>query len=531
MQTPKQLSFTKEQIEELIDRLEKKAIESEDYPLLIELIKGLVWLNLSLKEKTLSIKRLRAVFGIKTETASKLLGLLENEEEKKKKEPKKKKGGSGHRAASEYTEAKTIKIAHEALKKGDICPDCQKGKLFNLSPGTILRIVGTPSLQVEIYRPEKLRCSLCGTIFTAKLPEEVMKGSRSDKTAKAIVSLLKYRGGLPFYRQEQLQKILGTPLVASELWKMTQDLADDLLGIYAVMCHTAAQGQILHNDDTKARVLSIGAERKEKEEKRKGIFTTGIISKLKDPQIPIALFFTGRKHAGENMNELLDLREEGLSDPILQCDGGHNIPKDHKMLVSYCFAHTRRKFYELSDDYPRIVLKVIGWFSEIFANDKNGPSEDQARLKYHQEKSGPIMDTILKYCDQLLENKEVEPNSSIGKAIAYMKNHWTGLTLFLKEAGVPLTNNDLERLLKRSVLNRKNAYFYRTEEGARIGDILMSTIETCVMNEINPWKYLLAIQEHQEKVKKHPALWVPWAYEKEMKKLQEIKQEGTVHSQ
>ena len=99
-----------------------------------------------------------------------------------------------------------------------------------------------------------------------------------------------------------------------------------------------------------------------------------------------------------------------------------------------------------------------------------------------------------------IENKEVEPNSSMGKAIAYMKNHWTGLTLFLKEAGVPLTNNDLERLLKRSVLNRKNAYFYRTEEGARIGDILMSTIETCVMNEINPWKYLLAIQEHQEKV-------------------------------
>lgn len=535
MQTPKQFSFTKEQVEGLIDRLEKKALKSEDYPLLIELIKGLVWLNLSLKEKTLSIKRLRAVFGIKTETASKLFDLLEKEEDKKKgsnqkKKKERKKGGSGHRAASEYTEAKTIKIAHEALQKGDLCPDCKKGKLFNLSPGTILRIIGMPSLQVEIYRPEKLRCSLCGTIFTAKLPEGIMKGSRSDKTAKAIVSLLKYRGGLPFYRQEQLQKILGTPVVASELWKMTQELADDLLEVYALMCHTAAQGQILHNDDTKARILSIMAEKKGKEEKRKGIFTTGVISKLKDPQIDIALFFTGRQHAGENMNDLLNLRKKELSDPILQCDGGPNIPKDHKILVSYCFAHTRRKFYELFDDYPRIVLKIIGWFSEIFANDKNGPSEGESRLKYHQEKSEPIMDKLLEYCNKLLENKEVEPNSSMGKAIAYMKNHWIGLTLFLREKEVPLTNNDLERLLKRSVLNRKNAYFYRTEEGARIGDILMSTIETCVMNEVNPWKYLLAIQEHQKKVRKHPELWLPWCYEKEMSKLG-VKQEEAVHSQ
>jgi hypothetical protein len=106
MQNTKQLNFTKEQIEELIDRLEKKALETEDYPLLIELIKGLVWLNLSLKEKTLSIKRLRAVFGIKTETASKLFDLFANKEEKNKPKKKKgegKKGGSGHRAASEYT--------------------------------------------------------------------------------------------------------------------------------------------------------------------------------------------------------------------------------------------------------------------------------------------------------------------------------------------------------------------------------------------------------------------------------------------
>ncbi|WP_194848142.1 IS66 family transposase [Candidatus Neptunochlamydia vexilliferae] len=542
MKAPKQISLEPEKIEELIDRLEKKSLNEDDYPLLIELIKGMVWLNLSLKEKKLSIKRLRAVFGIKTETASKLLDFLEKNDPKqsdaKSSDPdgnptekkKKKKGGSGHRPASDYTEARIIKIAHETLKKGDLCPDCKQGKLFNLSPGTVLQIVGAPHLQVEIYKPERLRCSLCGKTFTARLPQEIMNGTRGDRTAKAIVSLMKYRGGLPFYRQEQMQNILGNPITASELWKMTADLADQLLEIYAEMCHQAAQGKLLHNDDTTARILSIAKERKEKlgtesEEKRTGTFTTGIISILENSQAEIALFFTGRQHAGENMNDLLDLRNQNLPPPLQQCDGGHNIPKDHETDVSNCLAHARRKFYELADNHPKEVLKIIGWFAKIFANDKEGPPEEDARLKWHQEKSTPIMNQIKAYCKQLIETKQVEPNSSMGKAITYLTNQWEGLTLFLKKPGVPLTNNKDERLLKRAVLNRKNAYFYKTEKGANIGDILMSTIETCVLNKVNPWNYLLAIQEHQDKIQKNPKLYLPWNYQKH------LKQEEPSHSQ
>ena len=85
--------------------------------------------------------------------------------------------------------------------------------------------------------------------------------------------------------------------------------------------------------------------------------------------------------------------------------------------------------------------------------------------------------------------------------------------------GVPLDNNDTERLLKRAVLNRKNAYFYRNETGAKIGDILMSMIETCVLNSINPWIYLLAVQKHQGDVRKNAVLWLPWLYEKRLKEL------------
>jgi len=526
MKAPSHLDFTPEQVEQLVSRLENKCLEQEDYPLLIDLIMAIVWLNMSLKEKDLSIQRLRSIFGIKTETAKKLLKLADKKSnpDSPDKEKGGKKKGSGHRAASEYSEAKIIKIAHQVLSREDLCPACLKGKLFNLSPGSVLRIIGTPWLQVEIYKPERLRCSLCGKVFTANLPEEVMKGSRGDQTAKAIVSLMKYRGGVPFYRQEQMQTILGAPISASEIWKMTEDVSEDLLPIYAVMCASAAKGKLIQNDDTRAMVLSIMEEREKKkgtaeEEKRKGTFTTGILSTLRDSDVQVALFFTGRQHAGENLADLLERREEKLGPPIQQCDGGNNSPKGHETQLSNCLAHARRKFCELIEAWPQISVQVIGWFSEIFANEKSSPVDPEKRLLWHQEKSQTVMETMKNYCNDLIGKKEVEPNSSMGKAIAYMNNHWEGLTLFLKVPGVPLTNNATERLLKRSVLNRKNAYFYRTESGARIGDILMSTIETCVLNEVNPWKYLIAIQEHQAKVQKDPELWVPWKYEKELEKL------------
>lgn len=556
MKTPNRLDFTPEQIEALIERLNQEALIKEDYPLLAQLVQALVWMNFSLQEKELSIQRLKKIFGIKTESASNLAQFLAAQKAADNAEQdlvgsdlskttlenlaiadktaaaqtengniaKEKKKNHGHRPAKDYTEAKTLHIAHQLLKKGSTCPGCLKGRLFNLSPGTVIRIVGQPSLQVEIYRPERLRCALCGQIFTAELPKEINTGSRSDISAKTIVSLLKYRGGLPFYRQSQLQDILGAPVSASEIWEMTEEVADALHPIYAKMCEAAAGAAILQNDDTKARILSVMQERKEKkgtstEDKRTGTFTTGILAILKDPEAKIGLFFTGVQHAGENLDDLLDQRPKTAAVPIQQCDGGHNVPEHHETQLSNCNAHCRRKFYELVQTWPKIVLKIIGWYSIIFSNEPSAPKDPLLRLKWHQDLSAPVMKQIKEYCDLLIEQKEIEPNSGMGKAIAYLNNHWTGLTLFLRVPGVPLDNNDTERLLKRAVLNRKNAYFYRNETGAKIGDILMSMIETCVLNSINPWIYLLAVQKHQGDVRKNAVLWLPWLYEKRLKEL------------
>lgn len=541
MKTPNRLDFTPEEIEALVHRLDDKCLLENDYNLLTEVLRAMIWLSFSLKEKELSIKRLRSIFGIKTESAKKLLELAHgkaaegqdvansdsDEDCSKSKEPekgeakKKKRKNHGHRPSSDYAEAKIIDMIHQTLKKGDSCPECLKGRLFQLKSGTVIRIVGQPWLQVEIHKPERLRCSLCGKIFTANLPSELNTGSRVDQSAKAIVTLLKYRGGVPFYRQEQVQEALGIPISASEIWEMTEDVADDLQPIYSILCKEAATADLVHNDDTKAKIISRMQELKNTEEaERTGTVTTCIVAVLKNLSVQIALFFTGWKHAGENLDDLLEERPPGLPPPIQQCDAlSCNVPKNQKTNLSNCLAHLRRKFYELVDVWPKEVLKIIGEFACVFTNDHEAPKNPQERLKWHQEKSMPIMDGIKKYCSALIDEKKVEPNSSLGKAIAYLNNHWDAFTLFLRVSGVPLTNNDAERLIKRAVLNRKNAYFFKNETGAKIADILMSFMETCILNKINPYDYLIAVQQYQADVRKDPQLWLPWTYKGRLKEL------------
>lgn len=550
MKAPNRLDFTPEEIDQLINRLNNKCIEEKDYSLLMDILKAMVWLSFSLQEKELSIKRLRKIFGIKTESAKKLFELAngkplekndaasasknDNSENvnlepnpnkgaaQKKEPPVEKPKGHGHRPSTDYSQAKVIDIAHQMLKRGDACPDCLKGKLFQLKPGTVLRIVGQPWLQVEIYRPERLRCALCGNIFTATLPTEIATGSRADSSAKAIVTLLKYRGGVPFYRQDQLQDILGTPLSASEIWEMTEDVADAVQPVYAALCGEAANAEILHNDDTTARILSRMKELKasENEPERTGTFTSCIVAVLKSTEVKIGLFFTGWKHAGENLDALLEKRSENLSSPIQECDAlSRNIPKNHDTQLANCLAHLRRKFYELVEVWPQEVTKIIGEFSCVFANEHSAPKDPQERLKWHQNQSAPAMQRIKDYCNELLKQKKVEPNSSMGKAIAYLNNHWEAFTLFLRIPSVPLDNNEAERLIKRTVLNRKNAYFFRNETGAKIGDILMSVLETCILNNVNPQNFLIAVQKYSKDVHQNPKLWLPWVYETRLKEL------------
>lgn len=518
MKRPGCLEMSEEELSGMLDRIEQHKVEEKDYPLIADLIRSMAWISKELEEQSLTIRRLRRLFRFKTEKTG---DLPDSEKDKKgKKDPKKsadkKKKGKSF-STRDYKAAIIIRVALQSIKKGDRCPDCNSGNLYVIEPGKVLRITGQPWLQAHIYEVEKMRCSTCGKVFTAKLPDDVAKASKYDKTAKAIVCLLKYRGGFPFYRQEKLQAMLETPISDTALWEMTRDVAVCLAPIHETLIEEASKGDCLHNDDTKARILDLIQENKKikNEKARTGIYTSAILSRLPDQEI--ALFFTGRQHAGENLNDVLNRRPDGMPIPIQMCDASsNNRPKDHKTDEANCIAHLRRKFYEIAPVWPSYVLPIISFLNAVFRHDRQGKEEgldEIALFKMHQEKSGPIMKELKSYCKSLIDDKKTEPNSSLGKAIAYMNNHWEGFTLFLRKPAVPLDNNSDERLMKQAVLNRKNGLFFKTEYGAQVGDILLSCIETCQLNKINPYNYLVTVQTYSDQVQENPYDWLPWNYE------------------
>jgi len=151
----------------------------------------------------------------------------------------------------------------------------------------------------------------------------------------------------------------------------------------------------------------------------------------------------------------------------------------------------------------------------VFRTDqqaKRGGLTPEARLLLHQRESGPRMKALHDWMDQQIEEHRVEPNSGLGQAITYMQNHWEKLTLFLRVPGAPLDNNLCERALKKAILHRKNALFYRTLNGAKVGDLYMSLIYTAELHRVGPFDYLVALLRHATAVALDPAAWMPWNY-------------------
>jgi transposase len=431
--------------------------------------------------------------------------------------------GHGRNGIEAYRGAERIDVRHPTLSAGDPCPTCLQGTVYEKTPGVFVRITGQPPLAAQIYQLQKLRCHLCGEVFTAPAPAEV--GSQKyDATAGSMIGLLKYGSGLPFNRLEGLQGHLEIPLPASTQWDIVQAVAQNLAPVYTELIRHAAQGDVLHNDDTTIKILEMMGPRDRPEDavsedadpadQRRGLYTSGVVA-LRDGQ-RVALFFSGRRHAGENLAEVLKLRAVELPPPIQMCDAlSRNLPKDLQTILGHCLAHARRQFVDVYDRFPEPCRYLLEALAVVYRNDalaKERALSAEARLQFHQQESQPIMQELHAWLTRQLSDRLAESNSALGTAIRYMLRHWEKLTLFLRQAGAPLDNNLCERALKKAILHRKNALFYKTQNGARVGDLFMSLIYTCQLNGANPFDYLTEVQRHLDQVAAQPARWMPWNY-------------------
>src|SRR5215467_5051938 len=426
--------------------------------------------------------------------------------------------GHGRNGATAFTGANKVAVAHATLHSGDRCPECLRGKVYCLKePATLVRFVGHAPLEATVYEMERLRCNACGEVFTAYEPESAGP-TKYDATAVAMIALLKYGTGMPFNRLERLQGQLGMPLPAATQWELLAATAIPFRLALEELIRQAAQGHVMHNDDTSMRILRLI---REPGDKRTGIFTSGIVSLV--GTWTIALFFTGWRHAGENIAEVLKQRAHDLPAPIQMCDAlSRNTPKGVETLIANCLAHGRRQVVEVAAHFPeecRYVLEALG---EVYHNDAVSRERDlssEDRLHFHQEHSGPLMEELHEWMEAQLAEHKTEPNSGLGKAISYFLNHWLKLTLFLRQAGAPIDNNIVERALKKAILNRRNALFYKTLNGAVVGDLFMSLIHTCELNGANPFDYLTELQRHAEELKHNPSAWMPWNYRDTLARL------------
>jgi len=516
---PEIVSLSPGQLEELLVRV-ATLLPTETYQLIEKLLRTLQWLMGAIETKDTTIGRLgRMIFGAQTEKTKQLFPQPPSASSPNpvaSAAPPPKRQGHGRTAAADYTGAKRVEVPHPQLRSGDLCPDCQQGKLYRWKrPAQIVRITAQALFAATRFELEKLRCKCCGKIFTAPAPPEAGL-EKYDPNVGPMLGYLRFGGGLPHYRLEKMQADLGVRLPASTQWELMAQTGQALEPVHEALLTLAAQGQLIHNDDTTMRVQSLAKENSPKAEgpERTGVFTTSLISDVQGHTI--ALFVTGHRHAGENLDQLLARRAAASPPPIQMCDAlSRNPAKEFQTLLANCLSHGRRQFVDIAQNFPQECQHVLESLGEIYKHEAQAKDlglSSEGRLRFHQEHSQKIMDELHDWMSQRLEQKLVEPNSGLGQAFGYMLKHWDPLTLFLRQAGAPLDNNICERALKMAILHRKNSLSYKTQNGARLGDLFMSLIQTCRLCAANPLDYLNAIQRHGQQVLEHPQRWLPWNY-------------------
>jgi len=523
------LEVTPEELEALLETV-REALGEAGYQKLKAAIRTLSYVTELLETREATLASLRRLLcrtrSEKTEAVLEQAGIPRSPTPREPStEVGSKKPGHGRKGAKAYPGAQRIEVPHATLYRGDRCPGCQRGKVYPLSePGLLVRLRGQAPIAAIVYELEKLRCNLCGEVFTAKAPAGVGQ-EKYDPTTASMIALLRYGSGFPWNRLADLEESLGVPLPVATQCEIGAEAAATLQPAMEELIRQAAQGAVLHNDDTSMPVLALrrrlGMEKDENASDaaaRTGVFTSGMVSTAQKQTI--ALFFTGRQHAGENLADVLRRRATELAPPLQMCDAlSRNLPKlpeKLEVIVGHCLAHARRRFVEVIENFPQPCQHVLEQLGTVYGNDATARKQAmtaEERLRYHQQHSAPVLEELRGWLNTQFAEKKVEPNSGLGMAMRYVLKHWERLTLFLRQPGAPLDNNIVERALKKAILHRKNSLFYKTANGARVGDLFMSLIHTCELSGANPFDYLTQLQRHAGDLVRNPSAWMPWNYE------------------
>jgi hypothetical protein len=445
----------------------------------------------------------------------------------------KKPKGHGRNGASAYRKAQRCDHALAPGVIGALCEKCQHTKMSRYREKIVLRIVGQPLFRAEAHHHEQARCRGCGHIVRAQSPAYVGEGLgtdyiRYDWSACAMLLVMHYFGGAPFKRLESLHEGWGVPMPDANQWQIVSAGDDLLLPLYrALEQHAIQKATNFRIDDTGAMVIalrkqidaelaaleSLGESTKDV---RTGINATGLY--WETPNGPVILFYTGRHHAGEIVDQLL--RHRLLSSPkLVKCTDGASKNFDHehadKLVESTCNAHALLKFRDIKDKYPVEYAEAGSVYQQVFDHDDEAKALGLSpvdRMLYHREHSKPLLEQLKKMCEEKITSKRVEPSSRLWEPVTFVLNQWDRLTRFCEVPGVPLDTNLVEQALIMPVRYFAGSFNYHTEDGAVVGDHAMSLIATARANDVEPVAWLTDCLRCHEDLAQRPEHYLPWVY-------------------
>ena len=437
-------------------------------------------------------------------------------DKKQEKEPKKPRVGGGRHGFDDYPNAPINNIG-SGYCAGDKCPLCNSGRLYKGESRKLLEFTGSSPIEATKHEKEVMRCNKCSHEFMSNA--QVHKWNNTARSSIVLQRVF----GMPFYRLSKLQALCQTPVSEATMWEQFSGLWNDAgLYIYNGLLSLSAESETLYSDDTRVRILSEHQKNKAlpKNEKR-ACHTTVCLSMFERHHI--ALYISANRHCGENLGLILSKRKNREKAIKLMIDASscntsfidENFKKILRIIVAKCLTHGRRKFTDLEDFYPEECGYFLGKIALIYFNEKKCKSENYSaakRLAYHQRYSKKHIYQIYSKIEHLFKNKQVEPNSSLGRAMKYWLNHKDGLCKFLEVDGIELDNNSSERALKTIILQRKNSLFYKNVDTAEVSSGLSSIVKTCELNKVNAFKYLNWIQDNYKEVREDPGKFMPWHY-------------------
>ena len=276
------IDVSTEELQALLEQA-RPSLSAEGYEKLTAAIRTLGYVTALLEKQGTTLAALRDLLcPASTEKTAQVLQQAGIETKKKPQSedasrlPKSPTAGHGRNGADAYRGAQKIQVPHASLQAGGPCPKpgCD-GKVYLLDSGVLVRIKGQAPIAATVYELEKLRCHLCGDVYTAEAPQGVGE-KKYDETAASMIAVFRYGSGIPWNRLEGLEENLGIPLPAATQCEIVAETAVTLQPALQELIHQAAPGEVAHNDDTSMRVLSLDRDADISPE-RTGVFTSGLV--------------------------------------------------------------------------------------------------------------------------------------------------------------------------------------------------------------------------------------------------------------